>query len=664
MSVTKKVIQLSMDYGSFTGGISEIDRKMKQLDSEFKLAKEKAKSYADEQTNLEIVMQELEEKISLQTKKVNESQKAYENAASQEGANKKSVDRLKQSYLDSRVALEKLNNELKDTSEKLEDVKNNSEEAKEPVDELSNKFKNGETNAVDYASKLYLLEEAFSVIKDAAKQYVGFDTSISKINTLADTSTVSLGKLKEGVYNIAKQTEQSATDIADAMYEALSANVKTEDAMGVTLAAAKLAKAGFTDTATSVDVLTTIMNSYNMSADEATEISDKLLKVQDLGKTTVGEFGDSFGKVAGLSKEAGISLDEILAAVATLTKVNGSAGESITALKSGISNIIKPTAEASQLANEIGLNFSASALRSQGFAEFLEKVKQKSNGNIETMAKLFGSVEALNAMLVLTGSGAESFSSDLDSIENSGGATEESLKKLEGIGNNFNGAVENLRTTLLQLGDALSPVIDFVSDMLNALSNIPRPILIVIGVMAILMYAIKQMLAVKAALAVVNIAATTTEAALGAASASCAGKMILVFLVVAAIVALLAIFSDRAKDSQKAMQEATNSTKDLANSMNGIKDVETTVKTNYTSSQYHASGTDDFQGGETWVGEAGPEKVVLPRGSKIISNDKATSGENNIFYVNLNVKDFDDLDKMKRLVLEKKQAVRKGVRRS
>lgn len=38
---------------------------------------------------------------------------------------------------------------------------------------------------------------------------------------------------------------------------------------------------------------------------------------------------------------------------------------------------------------------------------------------------------------------------------------------------------------------------------------------------------------------------------------------------------------------------------------------------------YNAAGTDNWKGGWTWVGEGGPEKVWLPQGSKIYSNEES-----------------------------------------
>jgi len=40
---------------------------------------------------------------------------------------------------------------------------------------------------------------------------------------------------------------------------------------------------------------------------------------------------------------------------------------------------------------------------------------------------------------------------------------------------------------------------------------------------------------------------------------------------------------------------------------------------------YNAAGTDNWRGGLTWVGEAGPELVSLPRGSQIYSNQESRS---------------------------------------
>lgn len=61
---------------------------------------------------------------------------------------------------------------------------------------------------------------------------------------------------------------------------------------------------------------------------------------------------------------------------------------------------------------------------------------------------------------------------------------------------------------------------------------------------------------------------------------------------------------------------------------------------------YNAGGTDNWRGGLTWVGEAGPELVDIPRGSEIMSNQESRQHGTTVIYVTIdakNVKEFNDI---------------------
>ena len=83
----------------------------------------------------------------------------------------------------------------------------------------------------------------------------------------------------------------------------------------------------------------------------------------------------------------------------------------------------------------------------------------------------------------------------------------------------------------------------------------------------------------------------------------------------------------------KAVQDATRWLNDLATTINSIKvpgwaggNTSVTVSGDVGANKPHnAFGTNFWQGGETWVGETGPELVRLPRGSQIIPNNQAGS---------------------------------------
>lgn len=117
MANNKRTIYLGLDYSEFSGGISDINRKMGLLDSEFKLAQEQAKNYGTETDKLGTKIDYLKQKIILQSQKVEESKIAYDKAMSSQSATQKEIDRLDKKLLDERTALEKLKGALSDAEE-------------------------------------------------------------------------------------------------------------------------------------------------------------------------------------------------------------------------------------------------------------------------------------------------------------------------------------------------------------------------------------------------------------------------------------------------------------------------------------------------------------------------------------------------------------------
>lgn len=57
-----------------------------------------------------------------------------------------------------------------------------------------------------------------------------------------------------------------------------------------------------------------------------------------------------------------------------------------------------------------------------------------------------------------------------------------------------------------------------------------------------------------------------------------------------------------------------------------IRDTRTDVNVTTTRPGHNATGTSNWRGGMTWVGERGPELVNLPRGSQVIPNNKIAAG--------------------------------------
>ena len=86
-----------------------------------------------------------------------------------------------------------------------------------------------------------------------------WDTSFAKVKTIMDPSEMGFDDMSTGLLDLSTASGRSASELAEAAYQAMSASVDTSKAVDFTSKAVDLSKAGFTDTATAVDTLTTII---------------------------------------------------------------------------------------------------------------------------------------------------------------------------------------------------------------------------------------------------------------------------------------------------------------------------------------------------------------------------------------------------------------------
>ena len=305
-----------------------------------------------------------------------------------------------------------------------------------------------------------------------AKLNSDFTVGLAKVSTLVDTSVVNMTKMRSELIALSNETGVSVTELTEGTYQAISASVDASKAVDFMRISALGAKAGFTDMTTATDALTTIINAYGMETERASDMMDRLIITQNLGKTTVDEIGKSIGQVIPTAASAGMSIDELLASVASLTASGTQTSAAMTGMKAALSNIIKPTSDAAKVAQSLGLEFTQAHLAQVGWAQFLEEVKTATGGNIETMGKLFGSTEALNTVLSLTGNGANKFKESLDGMANSTGATNDAIGKLDATpAAQLEKAVNQLKNAAMELAQGLTPLLSRTSRMTKAFAE-------------------------------------------------------------------------------------------------------------------------------------------------------------------------------------------------
>lgn len=229
------------------------------------------------------------------------------------------------------------------------------------------------------------------------RQMTAADDAAAAVKTLginSDELTARLADVSRELGNNYSQIE-----LTKAAYDVASSGFATAaQASDILKAAAFGAKGGFSDLGTVANALTSVINAYGLTSADAANIVDGFIQTQNDGKIVLAEYAREIGNVAAIAAAGGISIDELNAAISAATANGVPVNQTFTGLRQAISAVLKPTAEATALANKLGIQFNAQGLKAKGWGGLLEEVAQKTRGSVQQNSVLFSSVEALAAV--------------------------------------------------------------------------------------------------------------------------------------------------------------------------------------------------------------------------------------------------------------------------
>lgn len=521
-------IRIGANSSEFQKQMSEVTRQLKLVSSECGVASQKAKLFGTAQDQLAAKQRELTAKIQAQTqmmklhqdrvlninstidkqkekqselaKKIEEVSKKHEESIKTTGKNSEETKKLgdelknlKEEYAKNEKAIESSNNQLVNATTKmnntekamlqnqkaLEDV--NKEISNSKIDKLAENFDKVSDASGKASDKLKPVSTAIAGLGTASiAASITFEDSMAKVSTIADETEVSYDSMKKSIIDLSNQTGISANDIADNVYNAISAGQSTGDAVNFVTNSTKLAKAGFAEAGQSLDVLTTIMNAYGLKADQVGMVSDTLVQIQNKGKTTVAELSATMGKIIPTANSMGVSLDQLGAGYALMTSKGIATAETTTYMNSLLNELGKSGTKASEaLKKGTGKTFQELTEGGYPLGDVLVMLEKEAKRSRVSLADMFGSAEAGKAALVLATDSGDAFNSLLEDMENSLGATDAAFEKVNNTtGNKLKQSLNEVKNSAINMGDTLAPITSIVAEgfskitgMLSSLST-------------------------------------------------------------------------------------------------------------------------------------------------------------------------------------------------
>lgn len=289
--------------------------------------------------------------------------------------------------------------------------------------------------------------EAFRFARD-------FESHMREVTTISDKVSTHLDGYKAKIIDLSATVPVAATESASALYQIVSAGHDGADGMTLLETAARAAVAGVTETATAADGITSILNAYQKSASEAENVSDMMFTAVRLGKTTFGELAAYIAQVTPTAAAYGVEMDQVLAAIATLTKSGVPTAQAVTRIRQAIVATSKVLGDG--------------AFDNRSLQEALTEVAAMAGGSESKLRALVPEIEAVNGVLGLTGINAETAAAHLDEMTRAGGATQKAFEQqMKDANKQIELLKNNLLATFYGMGDAALDAVGGLAEMLN-----------------------------------------------------------------------------------------------------------------------------------------------------------------------------------------------------
>lgn len=303
-----------------------------------------------------------------------------------------------------------------------------------------------------------------------------FQNGMAKMSTLFDTSQVSVQKLSKEFLNLSNETGKGATELTEAGYQALSASVPVEKLGSFIRTSANMAKVGFTDTATSVDLLSTAVNAYGLEADQADNIANKLVNTQNLGKTSVNELASSMGKVIPTAAGMNVNLDQLCTMYTLMTKQGIATAESTTYMNSMLNELGDSGTDVGEILKEkTGKSFQDLMKDGMSVGDALKLIKQSSDETGTAFNELWSSQEAGKAAMALLNDSAGDFNETMGSMANVTDLVSQGLEKMDTPSAKVSKSLNRIKNSGVELGSVLlttvTPYIEVFSQKVIELTN-------------------------------------------------------------------------------------------------------------------------------------------------------------------------------------------------
>lgn len=373
------------------------------------------------------------------------------------------------------VALElkdQMSKNLEEVNRELAGFKKDLKAAGVDVDELGTKVnKNtvtmkGALASLSKAAK-YTTVALVGVATVSIKSFADTEYAVKKVQTISEKS---FNDIKTGAYDLAKKYGGNISDILEANYQLVSSMGDIAESQQVMETASKLSLAGFTSLEGGMNALTSVMNAYKMEIKDVGMVADTLMIIQNNGITDIQQLQASLYNVLPTAAALKVSFLDIAAAMATMTNNKVPTAQATTQIRQALVELAQSGSKADKVFRQIaGESFQEFIASGGNMVEAFELIANSAKKSGKSLYDVFGSTEAVGAVINLTGENMKKFKKNQDDMTKSSGTLDKATSIMS---TSLIKEYDKIKAVLKESSDTIGEqLVPYVQDLKKALEE-------------------------------------------------------------------------------------------------------------------------------------------------------------------------------------------------
>ncbi len=204
-------------------------------------------------------------------------------------------------------------------------------------------------------------------MNEAFTSNLQFMTRVAEIQSIAPGVGNSLDLLSQHLATLSREFNIPLAQVAEAQYQSISNQfASTAQQADVMTAAFKLSKVAVMDAGGAVNLIAGALNAYQMDSSQAESVAAKFFATIQVGRVRGEDMANTFGRMMTVAATLGVSLDEVNAMFANLTVSAVKPAEAVTAMRSAMVALVKPSSDLSKELRALGFSSGEQMIAAYG----------------------------------------------------------------------------------------------------------------------------------------------------------------------------------------------------------------------------------------------------------------------------------------------------------